>query len=87
MSILVSLLLLITLLQMSSTKLAKIKDAKETFQALMELSRLLCTGLDAETLSICVRLCEAGINPEVLATIVSELQKEVANANETSLSK
>ncbi|RZB39690.1 MOZART1 domain containing protein [Asbolus verrucosus] len=72
---------------MSNTKLTQIKEAKETFQALMELSRLLCTGLDTETLSICVRLCEAGINPEVLATVVKELQKEVANVNENSVNE
>lgn len=61
---------------MSNTKLTQIKEAKETFQALMELSRLLGTGLDIETLSICVRLCEAGVNPEVLATVIRELKKE-----------
>ena len=33
-------------------------DAKETFQTLFEMSRLLNTGLDMETLAICVRLCE-----------------------------
>ncbi|KAL3276712.1 hypothetical protein HHI36_012082 [Cryptolaemus montrouzieri] len=70
------------LLEMSNTKLAQIKEAKETFQALMELSRLLGTGLDVETLSICVRLCEAGVNPEVLATVVRELRKEVENSTD-----
>jgi mitotic-spindle organizing protein 1 len=69
---------------MPNSKSTNIKDAKETFQALMEISQLLCTGLDPEALSICVRLCEAGINPEVLATVVKELQKEVATFNENS---
>ncbi|CAH0554033.1 unnamed protein product [Brassicogethes aeneus] len=70
---------------MSNSKLAQVKEAKETFQALMELSRLLCTGLDKETMSICVRLCEAGVNPEVLATVVRELQKAVEMQNENSM--
>jgi hypothetical protein len=33
-------------------------EVRETFTALMEISRLLNTGLDSETLAICVRLCE-----------------------------
>lgn len=41
----------------------------------MEISRLLNTGLDAETLSICVRLCEQGINPEALSAVIRELRK------------
>ena len=51
-------------------------DARETFQTLHEISRLLNTGLDMETLAICVRLCEQGANPEALATIIRELRRE-----------
>ena len=36
------------------------------------------TGLDDETLKICVQLIEAGINPEALATVVLELRRETA---------
>lgn len=61
---------------------SQITEAREVFQTLLEMSRLLCTGLDPETLTICVRLCEAGVNPEALATIVRELRQEVANTNE-----
>uniref|UniRef100_A0A4W3III3 Mitotic spindle organizing protein 1 n=1 Tax=Callorhinchus milii TaxID=7868 RepID=A0A4W3III3_CALMI len=39
------------------------------------ISRLLNTGLDMESLSICVRLCEQGINPEALASVIKELRK------------
>lgn len=28
-----------------------------------------------ETLSICVRLCEQGINPEALSSVIKELRK------------
>ncbi|XP_068778416.1 mitotic-spindle organizing protein 1 [Struthio camelus] len=42
---------------------------------LFEISRLLNTGLDMETLSICVRLCEQGINPEALSSVIKELRK------------
>lgn len=41
-----------------------------------EISRLLNTGLDEETLRVCVQLIEAGVNPEALATVVQELVRE-----------
>ncbi len=44
--------------------------------AVKEISRLLNTGLDDETLRVCVQLLEAGVNPEALATVVQELRKE-----------
>ncbi|XP_038674426.1 mitotic-spindle organizing protein 1 [Scyliorhinus canicula] len=48
---------------------------RETMDVLLEISRLLNTGLDLESLSICVRLCEQGINPEALASVIKELRK------------
>ena len=42
----------------------------------MEISNLLNTGLDSESLSICVKLIEAGVNPEALAMVIKELQRE-----------
>lgn len=49
--------------------------ARETFQVLLELSRLLNTGLDAETLAICVRLCENGVKPEALALVINQARQ------------
>jgi len=51
-------------------------EARETFNTLLEISRLLNTGLDNESLAICVRLCEQGANPEALATVIKELRRE-----------
>ena len=34
------------------------------------------TGLDEHGLAICVKLCENGVNPEALATVVRELRKQ-----------
>ena len=45
------------------------------FVVLMEMSNLLNTGLDADTLAICVRLCENGVNPEALAMVIQELRR------------
>ena len=44
----------------------------------MEISNLLNTGLDSETLVLCVKLCEAGVNPEALASVIQELRRESA---------
>ncbi len=46
-----------------------------TCPVLLEISRLLNTGLDMESLSICVRLCEQGINPEALSSVIKELRR------------
>lgn len=61
----------------------QIIEAKEAFRILAELSKLLNTGLDIETLTICVRLCEAGVDPQALAAVVRELRKEIANLEQT----
>ena len=53
-----------------------ILEAKDTFSTLQELSRLLNTGLDRESLALCVRLCEQGAHPEALATVIRELRRE-----------
>jgi len=55
---------------------SKTPAAKETMDILMEISRVLNTGLDEETLALCLRLCEAGVNPEALAKVVRELRSE-----------
>ena len=51
------------------------------FAALYDISTILDTGLDRETLSILVGLCETGVNPEALAAVVKELQREAARIN------
>jgi len=55
-----------------------ILEAKQTFNTLQELSKLLNTGLDSESLALAVRLCEQGAHPEALATVIRELRRESA---------
>ena len=43
---------------------------------LLEISQLLNTGLDRETLFLCIQLCEQNVNPEALAAVVKELRRE-----------
>ncbi|KAJ3296568.1 hypothetical protein HK104_001484 [Borealophlyctis nickersoniae] len=54
----------------------KLAQARETMNILHEVSLLLNTGLDRETLSLCVSLCESGVNPEALAAVIKELKRE-----------
>ena len=59
----------------SAAAAANLNAVRETMDILLEISRILNTGLDMETLSICVRLCEQGINPEALSSVIKELRK------------
>jgi len=55
---------------------SKVPAARETIDVLMEVSNLMNTGLDSESLAICIKLCEAGVNPEALAAVIKELRRE-----------
>jgi mitotic-spindle organizing protein 1 len=50
----------------------------QSIEILHEIGNILNTGLDKETLKILVQLCEAGVNPHALATVVKELRREAA---------
>jgi len=53
-------------------------DAIQAIQIVEEMSNLLETGLDKETMAICIRLIETGINPTTLAHVILELKKEAS---------
>lgn len=63
----------------------QVNAARKTFQTLYDISKLLNTNLDPATLSICVRLCEHGVNPQALATVVKEVQREVKTLENNQL--
>nr|CAG8574549.1 241_t:CDS:2 [Entrophospora candida]CAG8584120.1 13721_t:CDS:2 [Entrophospora candida] len=63
-----------------------IQEAKETLDILYEISTLLNTGLDRETLSLCINLCENGVNPESLAVVIKELRREFNSIKSSSSS-
>ncbi|XP_030636480.1 mitotic-spindle organizing protein 1 [Chanos chanos] len=73
---------------MASAANTNMNAVRETMDVLLEISRLLNTGLDMESLSICVRLCEQGINPEALSSVIKELRRATdslkASENSTS---
>lgn len=52
--------------------------SQEAMTLLYEISLLLNSGLDKETLAICVSLLETGVNPEALAAVVKELKPKTS---------
>ena len=54
----------------------------ETLDTLFDISQLLETGLDRDTLRVLVSLTESGVNPEALAAAVKELRRESAALRE-----
>lgn len=56
--------------------------ARNAFNALYNISQILNTGLSKEELMICVRLCEKGVNPNMLANIITAMKTEMKNLNE-----
>ena len=48
--------------------------AQEAMSLLHEISLILNSGLDKETLAVCISLLETGVNPEALAAVVKELK-------------
>ncbi|KAI8137726.1 mitotic-spindle organizing gamma-tubulin ring associated-domain-containing protein [Fennellomyces sp. T-0311] len=43
---------------------------------LLDMATMLDTGLDRDTLALCVSMCERGVNPEALAEVIKELRKQ-----------
>ncbi|KZV93133.1 hypothetical protein EXIGLDRAFT_646482 [Exidia glandulosa HHB12029] len=54
----------------------RLSSAQQTIDILHEMSQLLNTKLDKETLVTCVQMIESGANPEALAEVVKELRRE-----------
>mmetsp|Transcript_14158 Transcript_14158/g.19524 ORF Transcript_14158/g.19524 Transcript_14158/m.19524 type:complete len:83 (-) Transcript_14158:279-527(-) len=52
------------------------EDHQNALEVVYEISSILNTGLDRDSLNILVNLCESGVNPEALAAVVQELRSE-----------
>jgi len=62
----------------------EVQDAQNTIEVLHEISNLLNTGLDRESLSLLVGLCESGVNPEALAATMKEIRNEANSIPSTN---
>ncbi|KAK9325181.1 mitotic-spindle organizing gamma-tubulin ring associated-domain-containing protein [Lipomyces orientalis] len=49
-------------------------SAQDDVDILYEISLLLDTGVDKDTISLCLKLCDNGVNPEALANTIRDLQ-------------
>ncbi|KAH9971670.1 mitotic-spindle organizing gamma-tubulin ring associated-domain-containing protein [Lactifluus volemus] len=63
---------------MSSREADRIASAQQTLDILFDMSQLLGTQLDKETLATCIGMIESGVNPEALAAVIQELRREGA---------
>lgn len=57
----------------------RLQRNQEIRENLQNISQLLNTGLSAETLDICIKLCEAGVHPQSLADAVNAFRSEMAS--------
>ncbi|CAO3622562.1 unnamed protein product [Cunninghamella echinulata] len=60
-------------------------EVKETIDILHEISTILNTKLDRDTLALCISLCEKGVNPEALAAVIKDLQKQASTQKNTNI--
>ncbi|EIN09526.1 hypothetical protein PUNSTDRAFT_101380 [Punctularia strigosozonata HHB-11173 SS5] len=63
---------------MASREEERHTSAQQTLDILHDMSQLLNTGLDKETLATCIGMIESGVNPEALAAVIQELRREAA---------
>ncbi|KAL5369162.1 hypothetical protein CPHLJ_4g2760 [Cryptosporidium parvum] len=50
---------------------------QEVLETLADISSLLNTGLDKETILILIKLLELGVQPETLSELVIEIRREI----------
>ncbi|GAB2289610.1 hypothetical protein Dimus_023919 [Dionaea muscipula] len=62
------------------------RTARESLELAFHMSNMLDTGLDRQTLSVLIALCDLGLNPESLATVVKELRNDHPPSSLTSSS-
>ncbi|KAF8219125.1 hypothetical protein L208DRAFT_1373658 [Tricholoma matsutake] len=61
---------------MATRESDRVASAQQTLDILFEMSQLLNTQLDKETLATCISMIESGANPEAVAAVIQELRRE-----------
>lgn len=61
---------------------ADLGDTQEALDILFEISTLLNAGLNKETVSAILGLCELGVSPEAIAKAVQDLRDEACRLRE-----
>ncbi|KAH9440618.1 hypothetical protein MJO28_002344 [Puccinia striiformis f. sp. tritici] len=68
----------------ANTETKTARTARDAIEVLHEISELLGTGLDQQTLALCVGMIEEGTNPLALAQVVQELRQEVKGKSKSN---
>lgn len=59
----------------------RLQQSHKIRRTIQNISQLLNTGLSAETLDICIKLCEAGVHPQALSDIINSVKSEMDELN------
>lgn len=62
----------------------KLQQDAQIRKTIHEISQLMNTGLSPEALDICIKLCEAGVHPQSLAEVVTQIRSETSSLNRPS---
>ncbi|XP_037952571.1 mitotic-spindle organizing protein 1 [Teleopsis dalmanni] len=62
----------------------KLHQSQVIHNSIHGISMLLNTGLNEESLDICVKLIEAGVHPQALAEVICQIRREVSLLNTSS---
>lgn len=54
----------------------------EVLDTLVDISKLLNTGLDKESILILIKLVELGVQPETLSELVIEIRREISKCKQ-----
>ena len=60
----------------------RLHRSQELRENIQNISHLLNTGLSPETLDICIKICEAGVQPDSLADAVNTFRNEMSRMEE-----
>lgn len=58
----------------------KLQQSQIIRSSLQGISQLLNTGLSDESLDICIKLIEAGVHPQALAEVITQIRREAETA-------
>lgn len=66
----------------AANRFIRLQQSQTVRNNIQQISQMLNTGLSPEALDICIKLCEAGVHPEALAEVVSQIRRELAALNQ-----
>lgn len=61
----------------TANRFIRLQQSQTVRNNIQQISQMLNTGLSPEALDICIKLCEAGVHPEALSEVVSQIRREM----------